>query len=393
MHQSLQAKLSKIYWYALCIGVVAGCSTCTNPPVEQPDKTNKQSPLGPTPNRPKDPGPGELPSDPPAQPSPFQQAVQPLKDDPAKKAIYDFFKDVSGEQAIPKDAHQAWNKVLQNIGALGSLETATWLIEEGHLKVNEPDQKGELPLEKLLKNWIDKGASHTKTDENSKKLFTRLQAEGATIPKDKATALLKDAGKKMSKNLYTPLIETGADPNTEIGHNYAGQTILQWTTGYRGIDKDLDQSLLRSLLNNPATNVNARDDDNISVAHWAAYKADEVTFNILLTRDDLDINQEKNEFGSTVLDQVVKNVSRDAFRGDCYYTAWMPILKNLLDRKNITITDQNISKAQHVLDLLGHAVNNGTLYAQEALQLLKEKYQKQESQSRNSLKSSGRLAS
>lgn len=204
MLQSLRPNLSKICWYVVYLGGIAGCSACTNPPPGQPNETNKQAPLVPPPIDHKDPGAGEPPSDPPVQPSPFQQAVQQLKDDPAKKELYDFFKDVSGEQAIPKDAHQAWNKVLQYIKRKGACKAATWLIEEGQVRVDDSAIKGQLT--KILGECMEAYQDDVHTGEDCAQLVSCLATQGAQIDTKESTELLKKHVLSNRKNRFTGVI-------------------------------------------------------------------------------------------------------------------------------------------------------------------------------------------
>ena len=111
---------------------------------------------------------------------------------------------------------------------------------------------------------------------------------------------------------------------------------------------------------------------------WAAEQREANTLKILLQRKDLDINtiQQTAFSGSypyapqTLLDFVVYNCSYNDGEEE-----WCPILQALLKRGGVTVTTNNIAYAKSRNSRLLR--NDRT---QKVLQILKEKYQKQESQ-------------
>ena len=333
----------------------------------------------------------------------LKEAEEQLKEDPRQSELYEFFKNLAEKQEGTADG-KAWDTVILDIPNKKACKAATWLMHQGHVKLDALDQAGKEQLTPMLKKCmqayqegIDSGEEENFIqEEDFTQLVVCLAAQKAPIAPEQSTELLVQActiaNEKMLKGNYAvllvALIQLGANPNiavSVVGSNEQ-QTLLIWAID----NEDVQSKLLHTLVNHSAILINGTDQAGYTPAMRAATSKAATILNVLLQHGALDINtiqlpsSAPSHPGFTLLDFVVENCVYQ-YNNDYLYmyqhnnNRWNDILNTLLQRPGVSITAENIEKAQkHINTILNTEDHRHLNNAEATLKMLQEAQKRQQ---------------
>jgi hypothetical protein len=322
-----------------------------------------------------------------------------IQKEPSKnnQNVFDFLTQ-SGITLTPDQASGLLEKLIEkqltnnkNIPEL--LEMAKFLEAQG---ATIPSQNALTLLEKFIRRGpLPSILSDTAANKNNKLMYTYVldtlkKYAVDAIDKTKATELLEKAGnaKISDSQLYTTLLDLGADPNLNVNDGNDTMPLLHYIEKNRY--QDGFKEVLKKLIENPKTDINAANQNNLTVAILEAYNVNNPTqiIEYLLKRPDLDINNLKDdrigELNYTLLDMVILNCMETP-TGHVWQQEkilenskrWLATLKKMNNHPNFYVTVNNIQKAtkrRERLDAFAYApiVQEAILIADEALKLLED---------------------